>query len=213
MARRTWIVTGLLSAALIAAPAVPAWAVVPDRVPGSEAAAVPAATATTTAVVLKVRGCNGCTIGVQRAISFDSTTKPHEPSYWNGPSAKVRNGRAVLRVPTAYTRGMSFTLNASWEVNRNAEPNIVTRIAGKRAGQRVSGRAVARARKATACWAGTTRSKVVLHVTVKRFRAKGLGIDVYGWASRSYMSPMVRSVAPLQSTSDGTLANQEAFYC
>jgi hypothetical protein len=212
MARRAWIVTGLLSAGLLVAPALPAAAVVPDRVPASVPRSLPAATATTTAVVLKVKGCNGCTIGVQRAISFDSRTKPHQPEYWNGPSTTVRNGRAVLRVPTAYTRGMSFTLIASWEVNRNAVPNIVTRIAGKRAGQRVTGRAVARATKATACWAGTSRSKVVLRVTVKRFRAQGLGGE-YGWASRSYMSPMVRSVSPLQATDDGTLANQEAFYC
>lgn len=209
MARRSWGAAGLIASMLIAASAVPAAAAVPDRVP----AAVPSTTATTTAIVFKVKGCNGCSIGAQRAISYNSTTKPHQPDYWNGPSATVRNGRAVLRVPTAYTRGMSFTLIAGWEVNRNAVPNIVTRIAGKKAGQKVSSRAVARATKATACWAGTTRSKVVLRVTVKRFWAKGLGINVYGWASRSYMSPMVRSVSPLQSTDDGTLANQEAFYC
>ena len=171
----------------------------------------PTAARRMTSVILLVSGCNGCSIQVQRGISSTSKVHPHLPDYWNGPSGTVRNGRVVLRVPTAWSPGMSFTLRAPWELFRDFVPNIVTRAAGHRPGSTLSATQGSRVRAATACWAGTTRSSVTFHVRVSRFWTQG--ITQKGWASRSWFSPALASVGALQATTDGTIGNQEAFYC
>ena len=81
----------------------------------------------TTTITLKVTGCEGCTIGVQRAITGGNPSKitPAKPTFWEGTPVKVKSGVATLKVPTANTSGMSFTIAAPWESGTNFVSNIV----------------------------------------------------------------------------------------
>jgi len=169
----------------------------------------PAAAARTT-VTLVVTGCDGCTIGVQRAIDANSTVTPHRPTYWNGRKTKVSAGRATFSVPTAYTAGMSFTISAPWQGGAGFVANIVLGDSSAGGKQVTPGQAQHR-KLATACWAGTASATATIHVLVTRVMVEGYTKPEptpLAWAS-----PTVPTVGPLGETVSGTLGNQEAYYC
>jgi hypothetical protein len=162
-----------------------------------------------TTITITVRGCDGCTIGVQRALSGDTTIRPSAPTYWDGRSAKVRGGRVTLSVPTSLTPGMSFTIRAPWEGNTNYVANIV--LGSGQAGARVSEAEASRTRPATACWAGTAAASARFTVEVRPVDVEGIGGRVTG--IRAWASPQVATAGPLKSAPSGLLGNQDAFYC
>lgn len=171
---------------------------------GSAHAASPSTT-----ITLKVTGCEGCTIGVQRAITGGNPSKitPATPAFWEGTPVKVKSGVATLKVPTANTSGMSFTITAPWESGTNAVSNIVLGSA-RPAGSTVTSSQQAKTTQATACWAGTAKTSVTIKVQVVKASMSGGAIAASAWAT-----PTVATVGPLQDSTKGTLGNQEAFYC
>ncbi|MDP2288860.1 MAG: hypothetical protein Q8M73_09900 [Actinomycetota bacterium] len=180
----------------------------------------PTASATTTApmpkttVTLVVKGCEGCTIGVERGLKNEpaSTVQPSKPDHWDGPSALVKNGFVTLTVPTAYTAGASFTVSAPWEGDTDGMTNIV--LGGKTPPATLISVARATNRtKATACWAGTQDNQAIIRVTVIRRNLGGMGdkkvVFPIAWAS-----PTVATVGPLTKTlGKGLLGNQDMFFC
>jgi methionine-rich copper-binding protein CopC len=178
----------------------------------TQAPATPAGFRLTT-LVFRVTGCNGCWIDVERQVNPDSTTLPHDPQTWQGPRVRIVKGKATTRVPTIWTPGLSFGLTAPWEVDRGAAPLIVTRYAHRNVGQSVSPSFAAKSHSATACWAGSGSTSIVLHVVVTRFRAKNWHTGKLGWASRPYFSPTLRTVGRLWSAPQGTIEVQDYFPC
>ncbi len=169
-----------------------------------------------TKIVFKVKHCNGCRIGVQRALESGTTVRPKRPGYWpkRERSVKVHHGRAVLHVPTRYTSGMSFTIDAPWAADiTNAVTNIVVGYPGVPANARVGKKHARHARHATACWAGTHRAKVVFHLRVAKVRGKVLG-GGHGQTPLAWTNPTKRTVpGTANRTWRGIIGNQDAYYC
>ncbi len=166
-----------------------------------------------TLVRFVVRNCEGCTIGVQRGLANEpaTTVVPTQPDYWNGPTAKVRNGLAMLSVPTAVTSGMSFTLSAPWEGDTEAITNIVLGGAGP-VGRTFTTNQAENRKRATACWAGTTASSTTINVSVARRTMKG-AMDKSEVFAVAWASPSVAVIGRLSPTVSGMLANQDMYFC
>lgn len=188
----------------------------PSAAASASASPISTITPTTpmTTVTLVVKGCEGCTIGVQRGLNNEpaSTVKPRKPDHWDGPTTTVKNGFASLTLPTAYTAGASFTVSAPWEGDTDGQTNIV--LGGRTAVNTFISTARATHRtKATACWAGTTDNQAIIRVTVIRRNLAGEGnkkvVFPIAWAS-----PTVATVGPLSATlGKGLLGNQDMYFC
>ena len=176
-------------------------------------AASPSATPMTK-ITLVVKGCEGCTIGVQRGLRNEpaSTVKPSKPDHWSGPTAIVKNGFATLQVPTAYTAGASFTVTAPWEGQTDGVTNVV--LGGKTPPSTIISVARAMHRsKGTACWAGTQDGQAIIRVTVIKAKLRGLDNKPTHFPI-AWASPTVATVGPLTKTlGKGLLGNQDMFFC
>jgi hypothetical protein len=157
-----------------------------------------------TTIVLRVATCAHCPVYLQQALD--------DGTYWMSRTHHVRAGRAVFSVGTRRTRGMTFVLNPRWANVTNAVTNVVTRYAQTKPGQLISNDVARHKKRATACWAGTTRARIVMKVRVVKFSARALGGGP-GHAIRAWFKPMRSSLPPMSHTWRGTLGNQDAYYC
>ncbi|GAA1525365.1 hypothetical protein [Nocardioides humi] len=146
------LVTGLLVTALVATPA-PAHAA-----------------AHRTRVVVKVADCEGCEVFLQQGLRH---------RWWSSRTRTVRDGKAVFTVPSSRTRGMSIGITGTWEV---ASPHpsgfqaIVTlRYRGVPRGAHVEQAVAQSKRHGSACFPGTQKRRLVLHVTARRVSVAGNG--------------------------------------
>jgi len=196
--RKSITATGLVVAC--AAMAIPAVTV---------QAAPQAPAAGNTMITMKVTGCEGCTITPVRAIAG-------EDAVWSGTAVKVKGGKAVLTVPTAKTRGMSFNLEASWNVAINAMPVIVTQYEGTQPGQVVTKRQAMGLASATGCWAGTTEPAVTVRVTVRRVTMPAFppgGKKKTTQVPLAWMVPTQSATGGFDTASKGVIAQQNAWFC
>ena len=178
----------------------------------SDAHAAPAAGATSAAkpphtrLILHVTGCDRCSIAPQHAV----TGRPH---VWTAPYQRIGGDhRAVFRVRTARTRGMSFVLRAPWEGGTGAVPNVVTAYRGHAVDSFVSRHSARNGRYADGCWAGTTVDRVRLDLHVSRVPGRTLD----GSPTQiplAYATHTLSSWKPTVKTFKGTIGNQDAFYC
>jgi hypothetical protein len=177
----------------------------------ASAPTTPSATSSTakpphTHLILHVTGCDRCSIAPQHAV----TGHQH---VWTPPYQRIGSDhRAVFRVRTAWTRGMSFVLRAPWQGDTGAVPNVVTAYRGHAVDSYVSRASARNGRRAEGCWAGTTVDRVRLDFHVSRVRARTLDGHptriplVYATHTMSSWQPMVKAFK-------GTIGNQDAFYC
>jgi hypothetical protein len=173
---------------------------------GGLAPVASAATGDTT-ITMKVTGCNGCTITPVQAITGAADS-------WTGTPVKVSGGQAVLTVPTTRTPGMSFNLEASWQVDINAMPVIVTQYQGRQPGQAVTKRQAMAARQATACWAGTADPAVTIRVTVRRVMLPAFPDGQKKTrVPLAWMVPTAQTTGGFSPTQKGVIAQQNAWYC
>lgn len=184
--------------------------------PAAAATTTPAPTASaaaSTTITLRVRGCEGCTFGVERGLQTEppSQVKPALPNDWVGPRAKVRNGVVRLTVPTAYTPGLSFTVSAPWEGDTDGITNIALG-GGYPTGTSITAKQATSRKKATACWAGTASSQASIDVQVLRRTMPGM-MDKSTVYAIAYASPTVPTVGSLTTTFHGLLGNQDMFFC
>lgn len=118
----------------------------------------------TTTITMTVADCEGCTI--QPALErIDADGKA---ATYSGTTVTVRNGVAVMRVPTSKTPGMSFRINGPRREDINAEPVIVTQFKGYAPGTVVTPAQARRAKQASGCWVGTSAPSVALEVRTMR---------------------------------------------
>ncbi len=169
-------------------------------------AAAPAADASTsrvTVVRVVIAGCPpGCTISAQNEsgdIERLSVT------------ARVRDGRATLRVPTALTRGMFFTVtDRAGDQGGEGVSAVVLRYASAPVGRVVSDREARTSRNGQICWAGTRSTDVTFRMRAQRFPNN----DARGYdAVRVWASPAVHSIGEMQLTAQGAVGLEAVNQC
>jgi hypothetical protein len=206
------VVPGTLAAGSVTQPDTSGHATGISAAVPAGSATVPAGSATAdtanrgrmTTIVLRVTTCAHCPVTLQQALD--------DGTYWTSRTHHVRAGRATFTVPTRRTRGMTLVLNPRWANVTDAVTNVVTRYAHTAPGQVISNEVAQHKKRATACWAGTTRSRIVMKVRVVTFSARALGGGP-GKAIRAWFKPMTASTPPMSRTWRGTLGNQDAYYC
>lgn len=146
-------------------------------------ASEPATGSAESVIVIDFPKCEGC-----KVTAWHAHTSGAGPSSW---AATVRNGKAVITVPTSKTVGMSFdfeTPTSASALGGDAAPVIAMGFKGVPAGSTVT-RAQTRAPGAEAnwCWAGTSSRKAVIRVDAYRVTVPGTGAasgpQIYAWAS------------------------------
>ena len=152
-------------------------------------------------IVLVIDGCGKkCIVGAVQAHG------PEDPSYWGVKQQRIgKDGRVVFRVPAERTRGMSFSIRAPWAYGSyvGGLRYVITRYRGFDAGDDVSAKAAARARKATYCWAGTKQDRK-MRVQVVKYETEQFGEKVFGM--RAFMvRALPTGAAKLGRSYDGVL--------
>lgn len=171
----------------------------------------PAAAAETTTITFRVTGCEGCVLQA-------ATTPAGSDDIYNGPKAKVRNGVATMTVPTEQTAGMYFSVDAPWKVEINAQPLLVFQYQGVREGARMTKAQGRAAKRASACWAGTTANAATIRVTVRRvwqeaFDPGGPNDGGRTQVPMAWVVPTQAALPPFWKTFDGILATQNSVDC
>lgn len=162
----------------------------------------------TTTITFRVTGCEGC-------VLWGATT-PESGAIYQAPKARVRGGVATATVPTAQTRGMYFSVDAPWKVLINAQPLLVFQYKGQPVGERTTRPQAIAAKRASACWAGTTSPAVELRVVVHRVRMPAF--DPGGSAKTTqvpmaYVVPTQEAMVPFWPLVKGVLATQNSVAC
>jgi hypothetical protein len=216
---RTGAIAGAIGAALVLTLAGMAPAAANEAPSTSTQAATsltalaPAATVRYTTLTFVLDNCSGCRItSVVRALQVGSRVRPSRPTFWVARGLhKVRTNIYQVKVPTAYTPGLSFTIDASWRGRGGTlgyVVNVATRYTGHRVGAVVTSSQATHARSGYGCWAGTSRSSYVIHVSARRFTARSYEgrwvYDLIAWSTRGLPSVGKPTTA---------LGNQDAFYC
>ncbi len=126
----------------------------------------------------------------------------------------VIDGSAFASIPTSLTAGLSFNITPRWKMDIDAEPVIVTQYQGIAPGTRVTKAQAVKAKKATACWSGTTQPEVTLNVIVRR-----VTMPAFPDASQkttvplAWIQPTAQSTGGFGPAQKGVIAQQEAWYC
>ncbi len=112
------------------------------------------------------------------------------------PNGKVTGGKVVFTVPTAVTPGMSLTISAPWQGLFDNQMNVVLSgwngdtsapfIVG---GDKVSTAQAKKRKLGSSCWAGTTKSKATIRISVAKIEYPGLGKPKRVTAPLSWASP------------------------
>jgi hypothetical protein len=196
----------VVAAAFVVAPAQSDAAPAPAPA-ATHAARVAPSVARTTTLVIRLHGCR-TSCGISLAVGYKGL-------YWRKLATSHTATTYVFKnVPVSYTRGMSFEFSDSAEGFTDAVDNVVVRYRGTTPGKRYTVAATRKLHSASGCWAGTTRSKVVLDVNVAWMREPSFtNPAVSMWVTRTYFSPVLTQIGGYMSTPDGSLGNQEIFYC
>jgi len=183
-----------------------------------------------TKIRILVSDCEGCTIGLERALATGSIVTPAKPRFYTAKgTGKVSGGKVVFTVPTAVTPGMSLTIAAPWQGSFDNQMNVVlsgwnsdTSAPFIGGGDKVSTAQAKKRKLGSSCWAGTTKSKATIRISVAKIEYPGLGKPKRVTAPLSWASPTKKTITPYGNGSDGkdmgklfkgTSGNQEVFYC
>ncbi|HEU5037375.1 MAG TPA: hypothetical protein VFT70_10235 [Nocardioides sp.] len=142
---------------------------------------MPAERAARTTISLTVKGCDGCDVQPVQ-------NRRGQITYW-GAKKTVHDGEVSFRVPSRRTHDMAFLVYAPFdEIAQDGIPMVVvTQFKAKKAGQSVPDAYASKRRKASGCWAGTTKHEVANTLVVKQRRQHGR-IVAAGWLKRTWRS-------------------------
>lgn len=190
-----------------------ALAVAAGTLTAASAAAAPAAPAAPRAssatprtdLTLEVTGCNGCHLRLTQALNG-------RQKVWQSRQKTVHHGTVAWRVPTSRTHGMSITIDAPWDGGAGYVPVVVFRYAGKKVGQPVSDAYARKRKRASACWAGTTRSAATLKIRVVHAHGTNPPGDPIR-TPRAYTVRTQRWETPMDRAWHGISGTQDAVYC
>jgi hypothetical protein len=183
----------------------------PGTVAATPAVVPPAATTRVTTLTLVFDNCPACVVSLQRALTVGTKVRPLTPSYWAGQPRKVAPGVYRLRLPSAWTSGLSFNIDASWRGLGDTlgyGVNMATRYVGLPVGGYVTTSKAVAATRGYGCWAGTTSTAVTIHIRVRAFWTRGYAgkvvKDLEAWSYRGL---------PIVGPASAHLGNQDAWYC
>jgi hypothetical protein len=158
-----------------------------------------------THVTVTVKGCQGCILRLTQALNG-------QPDVWQSKSKKVKDGTAAWSVPRARTHGMSITVLAPWDGGAGYVPTVVFRYAGEEFGSTVTNAVAKTKKRASSCWAGTSKESVTLPITVRRANATNPAGDRIK-TPRAYTSVTQRWEQPMYRAWRGISGTQDATYC
>lgn len=153
-----------------------------------------------TTIVLKIDNCKGCKVQPQQLR--------RNGTHWVGKNKLVRKHKVVFRPRSMHTRGLTFVVDDPRPSGLDAHPLIVTRYRGQAVGSRVTNAEARKGKKASPCWAGSRRDRVVHEVAVRRFKT-GKGAR----STRVWFRKTARSKAPYSKTFHGVVAVQDLYTC
>lgn len=162
----------------------------------------------TTRVVLRMPDCEGCAVQVASALATDD---PDEPRLWASPERRVRDGKVAFAVPSSRTAGMQVLLDAPWEGHLGYRTTVVLRYAGEQAGEEMTVDRAGDKSRASSCFEGTSREKVVLPVEVHRVDVPGVHGEVPG--TLAFTSTALPWLTPMARTAEGVLGSQDVRVC
>lgn len=161
-----------------------------------------------TRVVLRMPDCEDCTVQVVSALATDD---PAEPRLWASRQKRVRDGKVAFPVPSSRTAGMQVVLDAPWEGHLGYRTTVVMRYAGEQAGDPMTLEEAQDKRRASSCFEGTARARLVLPVEVHRVQVQGVHEEVPG--TLAHLASAVPWLAPMGRTVDGVLGSQDMRVC
>ncbi len=162
----------------------------------------------TTRVVLRMPDCEGRTVQLVSALATDD---PDEPRLWASQERRVRDGRVAFPVPSSRTAGMQVLLDAPWEGHLGYRTTVVLRYAGEQAGEEMTADRARDKSRASSCFEGTSREKVVLPVEVHRVDVPGVHDEVPG--TLAFTSSALPWLTPMARTVEGVLGSQDVRVC
>jgi hypothetical protein len=171
------------------------------------AAAPPASAEGMTTITLKVRNCDGCTIQPMLL----RTDADGQVADYTGTKVKVRDGVAVMRVPTDDTPGMSFLVDGPGREAIDALPVLVVQYKGYAPGSVVTRAQAKAAKQASGCWLGTSASSVTLRaramtVQLPTFPPDGTTTSV----TAAWLVPTGNAVGGFDQATKGVIATQNS---
>jgi hypothetical protein len=169
--------------------------------------APPASAEGMTTITLKIRNCDGCTI---QPMLLREDADGKEADY-TGTKVKVRDGVAVMKVPTDDTPGMSFLVEGPGPLGIDAIPVLVVQYKGYAPGTVVTRAQAKAAKKGSGCWLGTSASSVTLRaramtVQLPTFPADGSTSSV----TAAWLVPSGNAMGGFDEATKGVIATQNS---
>ncbi|MGB0190290.1 MAG: hypothetical protein ACPF9W_04890, partial [Nocardioides sp.] len=140
-----------------------------------------------------------------------ATDDPDEPRLWASQERTVRDGKVAFPVPSSRTAGMQVLLDAPWEGHLGYRTTVVLRYAGEQAGDPMTPDEAVDRSRASSCFEGTSREKVVLPVEVHRVDVPGVHDEVPG--TLAFTSTALPWLTPMARTVEGVLGSQDVRVC
>jgi hypothetical protein len=163
------------------------------------------ARATTTAVTVAIRSCEGC------EVTLISYTAEDPSSGWASDPHVVANGKAAFVVPTDKTLGLTVAVRTPWEGHLGYTTMAVMRYQGLTVGDRIGFNRARTMRKASGCYAGTAKKELLLRLKVRRVMLDGVFEKVPGqivWAPTT--QEWLRPIYPVYG---GVLGGNDVILC
>ena len=114
-------------------------------------------------------------------------------------------------MPSSRTAGMQVLLDAPWEGHLGYRTTVVLRYAGEQAGEEMTADRARDKSRASSCFEGTSREKVVLPVEVHRVDVPGVHDEVPG--TLAFTSSALPWLTPMARTVEGVLGSQDVRVC
>src|SRR5215213_8773488 len=122
----------------------------------------------TTAVTVAIKACEGC------EVMLLSYTAEDPDSGWSSESHAIVDGKATFVVPTDKTLGLSVAVDTPWEGHLGYTTMAVMRYQGLTTGDRIGFNRARQMKKASGCYAGTTKRELLLRLKVRRVMVEGV---------------------------------------
>lgn len=163
--------------------------------------------ARTTTLTITAPGCEGCRI----QPSQYRLDRPMAKRGWSTKARKVKDSVATFTLPTARTRGLTFTVDAPWEGRTGYVAVATVAFAGTEVGDVPTLEEAITYQRATACWAGTSRTTAALTLEAHEVEVDGIDGRVSG--TIAWFTPTPASWGPSRRIFDGVNGTQDVIGC
>jgi len=161
--------------------------------------------ARTTVVTVAIKDCEGC------EVLLLSYTAEDPDSGWSSETHAIADGKAEFVVPTDKTLGLSVAVDTPWEGHLGYTTMAVMRYQGLTVGDRIGFNRARQMKKASGCYAGTTKKELLLRLKVRRVMVEGVFEKVPG---QIVFAPITQEwLRPIDPVYGGVLGGQDVLLC